>query len=150
MDYEEKLKQYIKDNGIQAEHLHFERSVHTVEEAAAEANAKPGDFVKSVCLTGNKTVIAIILGTDRADIKKAEALTEAKLHLASPEEALQETGYPVGGTPPFGYSAIFLMDEKVLNKSVVYAGGGSPQALIKISPDEIIRISKAQVADIRK
>ncbi|MBI4162637.1 MAG: hypothetical protein HY513_03060 [Candidatus Aenigmarchaeota archaeon] len=151
-DYEYKLKNYISENNITAEHIHFQNSVHTVEEAAKEANASADDFVKSVCIISQeKTIIAIILGSDRADMSKISNLLGIKKpYVASPQEALERTGYPVGGTPPFGYAAIFLMDEKVPDKKFVYAGGGSPQALIKISPKEILRINKAQICDIRK
>ncbi len=151
-DYEEKLKHYISESNIAAEHIHFQNSVHTVEEAAREANASADDFVKSVCtISEENTIIAIILGSDRADMSKISNLLNIKKpYVASPQEVLERTNYPVGGTPPFGYDAIFLMDGNVLSKKIVYAGGGSPQALIKISPKEIIRINNAQICDIKK
>ncbi|GAH86790.1 unnamed protein product, partial [marine sediment metagenome] len=37
--YEEKIKKYIKDYHIKAEHLSFETSCHSVEEAARTVNA---------------------------------------------------------------------------------------------------------------
>lgn len=149
-DYEEKLKQFIRENNISAEHIHFSSSVHTVEEAAHEANASADDFVKSICMIGDQPIIAIVLGSDRASTERVGKIVGKKPHIASPEEALQATGYPVGGTPPFGYQAVFLMDEAVLAKNVVYAGGGSPQALIRISPQEILRINSAKIARVRK
>lgn len=39
--YERKLMEFINKNKIQAEHLIFQTSCHSVEEAAASANAKP-------------------------------------------------------------------------------------------------------------
>ena len=150
--YEEKLKQYITNYNIAAEHIHFPASVHTVAEAAKEAGAEADDFVKSVCMISNDiTIIAIILGSDKVKQEKIEKLLKIKKpHIASPEEALQFTGYPVGGTPPFGYPAIYLMNQTVLSKNMVYAGGGSPQALIRISPQEILRINNAKIARVRK
>ncbi len=160
-DYEYKLKKFISENKIAAEHIHFSASVHTVEEAAREAKASADDFVKSVCTVSKRTdasgvhtletIIAIILGSDRVKQEKIEKLLQIKKpQIASPQEVLDRTGYPAGGTPPFGYEAIFLMDKNVLQKNTVYAGGGSPQALIRISPEEILRINKAQIADIVK
>jgi len=150
IDCEEKLKQFIKDNNVQAKHIHFSTSVHTVEEAAREANAEPDDFVKSICMIGEQAIVAIVLGTDRASIERVGKVVGKRPHVASPEEALIATGYPVGGTPPFGYDAIFIVDESVLSKDIVYAGGGSPQALIRISPQEILRINSAKIARVRK
>lgn len=39
-EYEEKLKQFLKDNSIQAEHIHFDKTVHSVEDACKETNAQ--------------------------------------------------------------------------------------------------------------
>jgi len=136
IDCEEKLKQFIKDNNVQAKHIHFSTSVHTVEEAAREANAEPDDFVKSICMIGEQAIVAIVLGTDRASIERVGKVVGKRPHVASPEEALIATGYPVG--------------ESVLSKDIVYAGGGSPQALIRISPQEILRINSAKIARVRK
>jgi prolyl-tRNA editing enzyme YbaK/EbsC (Cys-tRNA(Pro) deacylase) len=63
---------------------------------------------------------------------------------------LAKTGYPAGGTPPFGFDAIFLMDERVYEKPVVYGGGGSDRALIRIAPAEMQRVNGARVAVVRK
>jgi len=161
MDYESKLKKFILDNSIQAEHIHFEKSVHTVEEACAEANAGQDDIVKSICLVGgNQTIAALVLGSQRASTKRvAEALGisrpdqdngKAVIRLATPQEILQRTGYILGGTPPFGYPATFLIDPTVMEKDIVYAGGGTPNAIIRISVKEIHKINRGKVVRIRK
>jgi len=63
---------------------------------------------------------------------------------------LEKTGYPAGGTPPFGFDATFLMDERVFEKAIVFGGGGSDRALIRIAPAEMQRVNGAKVAAIRK
>ncbi|MEK6888380.1 MAG: YbaK/EbsC family protein [Candidatus Aenigmatarchaeota archaeon] len=149
--YEEKLKKWMHEHNVPAEHIHFERSVHTVEEACREAGAQPDDFVKSICMVGSETVVAMVLGSDRASTERvAKALNIERPHVASPEEALEKTGYLVGGTPPFGYKAKFLIDPKIMLKDIVYAGGGSPTALIRIDPKEIQKFNNGIVVRVRK
>ena len=151
--YEQKLKSWMTENNVQAEHLHFENSVHTVEEACKEANANPDDFVKSICMISQdgKTIIAIVPGSERASTERVgKALGIERPNVATPEQATERTGYITGGTPPFGYEATFLIDPKVMEKEFVYAGGGTPNALIKISPKEIQRINRAQILRVRK
>ena len=149
--YEEKLKKWMHEHNITAEHVHFENSVHTVEEACREAQAQPDDFVKSICMVGSETLVALVLGSDRASTERvAKALNIERPHVASPEEALERTGYLVGGTPPFGYKAKFLIDSKVMLKEAVYAGGGSPTALIRIDPKEIQKFNNGIVVRVRK
>ena len=150
--YEEKLKKCILENNIHAEHLHFENSVHTVEDACREANAQPDDFIKTICMLAvDKIICAIVLGSDRASTERvAKALNIERPHVATPEEALERTGYIVGGTPPFGYEATFLIDPKVMEKEIVYAGGGTPNALIKINTKELQKANNGKVVRVRK
>ncbi|MFH1399435.1 MAG: YbaK/EbsC family protein [Candidatus Woesearchaeota archaeon] len=144
------LNSFLQTNSIQAEHLYFSQSCHSVAEAASAAKADPDDFVKSICMIDrNNLIVAIVAGTDRASAAKVgSVLNIAKPRIATPAEVLSKTGYPVGGVPPFGYSATFLIDKKVLEKHFVYGGGGSEQSLIKISPVELQKANKAIIANI--
>ena len=72
--YEEKLKKFLQDNNIQGEHLSFNQSCHSVEEAAKAANVNTDDFVKNICMidsTGN-LIVAIVKGEDRASTSRVE------------------------------------------------------------------------------
>lgn len=141
--YDEKLKSFISERGVSAEHLVFDTSCHSVEEAAAAAGVQPEDFVKSICMIGRTgtLMVAVVKGEDRADRRLVgELLGEKPPRLARPDEILERTGYPCGGTPPFGFSATFIIDERVLERDVVYAGGGTATSLIRLHPAEIERL----------
>ncbi len=153
-DYERKLVDFIRNTGITAEHLIFQTSCHSVEEAAASANANSKDFVKNVCIineTNDSLIVCIISGDKKLDLKKlAVMIGTKKLRFATAEEILQKTGYPMGGTPSFGYTAKFFIDNAVLTKTVVYSGGGSQNALTKVAPLEIVKFNNAEKADLTK
>ena len=151
--YEEKLKNFLKTNKIQAQHLSFNKSCHSVENAAIAANANPEDFVKNICMIdkNENLIIAIVKGEDRASTSRVgKALNIERPRTATPNEILERTGYPCGGTPSFGYNAIFLIDPRVLEKETVYSGGGSENSLVKISSDELSKTSNAKIVRIRK
>lgn len=150
--YHDKLRAIIAEHRIQCEHLMFEQSTHSVAEAAQAAGVTPQDFIKSICMLtkGGRVVVAIVKGEDRADRRAVQALLSlGKLSITSPDEMLEKTGYPAGGTPPFGFDATFLMDERVFEMPVVYGGGGSDRALIRITPQAMQRANGARVAKIR-
>ena len=152
-EYEEKLKRYIKENNITCEHLSFTQSCHSVEEAAQTANANTDDFVKNVCMidSNNNLIVTIVKGEDRASTSRVEkALNIERPRTATPEEILQKTGYPCGGTPSFGYNATFLIDPKVMEKKVVYSGGGSENSLVKIYSTELVRANNGKIVRVRK
>jgi prolyl-tRNA editing enzyme YbaK/EbsC (Cys-tRNA(Pro) deacylase) len=151
--YEEKLKKIIKENGIKAEHFSFNQSCHSVADAARTVGAKPQDFIKSICMVDKKgrVIIAIVKGEDRASTSRVgKALKIEKPRVASPKEILGLTGFPVGGTPGFGFEATYLIDPHVLEKDLVYLGGGSNSALLRMSPKELLKANGAKVVRVRK
>lgn len=150
--YEEKLFTFISSNKIQAELLVFQTSCHSVEEAATSAKASIDQFIKNICTIDetDNLIVSIIPGASKLDLKKVSTLVGSKVRFAKFDEILAKSGYPAGGTPSFGYSARFFIDRAVLEKEIVYSGGGSTNALTKVCPKEVMRVNRAQVADLCK
>jgi Cys-tRNA(Pro)/Cys-tRNA(Cys) deacylase len=152
-EYEEKLRAYIREHGIDARHLSFNQSTHSVDEASRAVGAEPHDFIKSICMIAGDgdLVVAIVKGEDRASTSRvSRALGVEGVRIARPDEILEKTSYPVGGTPAFGYPATFLVDPRVMERSHVYSGGGSSTALIHMSTEEMLKANKGRVVRVRK
>ena len=152
-DYEGKLKRIIEERGIDAEHLSFDQYCRSVAEAASTVGADPEDFVKSICMVGGEggVIVAIVKGEDRASTSRVgKALGIERPRVASPDEILGLTGFPVGGTPGFGFDARFLVDPRVLEKEFVFLGGGSGRSLVRMSTRELVRANGAEVVRVRK
>src|SRR5215472_11799900 len=151
--FEQRLQSYLQEQHIQAEHLSFNQTCHSVEEAARAVNASPADLVKSICLldSDGQLITAIVKGEDRVSVSRiAKTLQKEGLRLATPEEILAKTGYPCGGTPPFGYQALFLIDPKVMQRELVFTGGGSETSLVKIRTEELVRANQGMLLRIRQ
>ena len=151
--YEEKLQKYIEDSNILCEYLRFEQSCHSVLEAATAAGVEPDDCVKNICLIDSEDnlIVAIVKGDDRVSTSRVgKALNISRPRIANPEEILQKTGYPCGGTPSFGFQALFLIDPVVVERDVVLSGGGSEYSLVKIAPTEMQKANNGKVVKIRK
>ncbi len=151
--YENKLKAYIIENNIDADHLIFTQSCHSVAEAAAAAGVQREDFVKNVCMVSrnDEFIVAIVKGEDWASRRKVtRILAIESVRIAEADEILARTGFPCGGTPSFGYPAHFLVDENVLRMNVVYTGGGSENALVKIQPGVMLKANQGCVANIHR
>ena len=152
-EYEEKLKKIIKKEKIAAEHLSFDKSCHSVAEAAETVGAEPEDFVKSIVMVDDdkNVIVGIVKGEDRVSTKRAaKVLGIDNLKIASPEEILKLTGFPLGGTPGFGFDAVFLVDPKVTKNEKVYLGGGSDCALTYMSTKELVKANEGRLVRIRK
>ncbi len=150
---EKKLKQFIATHHIQVEHLSFERSCHSVAEAAETVGAEPENFVKNICMTDaqGSIIVAIMTGEDRASTSRvAKALGVEQVRTMAPEEVTAKTGYPCGGTPSFGFAAQFLVDPRVMEKDLVYTGGGSETSLIRLSPQIVLQVNEGTTVRIRR
>lgn len=143
----------MRERGIPGEFLVFSQSCHSVAEAAVAAGVTHADFVKNVCMLadGGALIVAIVNGKDWASTSRVgKYLGADNVRIATPEEILECTGYPCGGTPSFGYEAVFLVDDKVPAMPIVYTGGGSENALVKITPQDLIAANGAMIARIRR
>jgi prolyl-tRNA editing enzyme YbaK/EbsC (Cys-tRNA(Pro) deacylase) len=150
---EEKLKQYLEQTANDAEHLSFDQPCHSVNEAAEAVGGTPDDLVKNICMidSNQNLIVAIVKGEDRASTSRvAKALKTDRPRIANPEEILDLTGFPCGGTSSFGFSAIFLVDPKVLDKKLVYTGGGSETSLVHLSSATLLELNQGKVARVRK
>jgi len=151
--YEQQFRSYLQKQQIQADHLSFEQSCHSVEEAAQAAQADPEDIVKSICLLDeeDRLIVAIVKGADRVSTSRvAKTLERATVRMATPDEILARTGYPCGGTPALGYQATFLVDQRVTERETVFTGGGSENSLLKIKTTELLRANQAQIVRVRR
>lgn len=149
---EARLGAHLRTLGMDAEHRVFDASCHSVEDAAMAWGAPVERFVKSIgMMDGEKLIVAVVKGEDRASrehVTQALGLSRAP-RLAKPWELLALTGYPAGGTPPLGYPARFVFDERVLDEERVIGGGGSPRALLALDPRAIVKATGAEVGRIR-
>lgn len=72
--HEARLRTWLDAHGVRAEHLLFDVSCHSVQEAAHAAKAAPEDFVKSICmmLPDGRVVVAVVKGEDRASTTRVQ------------------------------------------------------------------------------
>ena len=148
------LETYMQLHSIPGEILHLGVPTPTVEAAAEAVGTDPERIVKSILfLVAGQPVLTITCGpayVERRTLAALYGVGRKKVKLASQETVLQESGYPVGGMPPFGHRSPLhtLIDHRVLEKPEVFAGGGADRSLIRLSPLTILQAAQAQVLDL--
>jgi prolyl-tRNA editing enzyme YbaK/EbsC (Cys-tRNA(Pro) deacylase) len=169
------LKSFMTAHGIVGEILHLSAPTPTVETAARAVGVQPEQIVKSIlflveaglrpALTADAPtdaglrpalaapVLAIACGTayvERRLIAARYGVGRKRVRLASPEEVRSISGYEVGAMPPFGHRQPLptLLDRRVLDLPVVYAGGGDENAMLRLDPRDIARFTSAGVMDL--
>lgn len=142
------LKQFIEKNGIDCQQYFYKYDVST-SEACVKLGIAFENIIKTIImLNERKEMFAIVLRGDHRIHRQAlrQKYKCRDFRLATAEEILSRTGYPLGGVPPFGFAAQWLIDEELMNETdkEFYAGGGSTFALVKLTPREIVRVTKAK------
>jgi len=148
------IQTYLEEQDIPGEILVLEVPTPTVEDAASAVGTTPQQIVKSILfMVADQPVLAVSCGTDRVDqrvIAGVYGVGRKKVKLASPEVMLEVSGYEAGAMPPFAHRQKIktLLDQRVLQQPVVYAGGGAENALMRLSPEDILIATNAQVMDL--
>jgi prolyl-tRNA editing enzyme YbaK/EbsC (Cys-tRNA(Pro) deacylase) len=140
--------------GHDVEVRRFPEGTHTAKDAARAIGCDLAQIVKSlVFVADGRPVLALTSGANRADTDKLRALTGAvSLRRANADEVRSATGFPIGGTPPFGHPepiATFV-DEDLMRHGEVWAGAGGPDAVFGLTPAELLAATGATVADVRE
>jgi prolyl-tRNA editing enzyme YbaK/EbsC (Cys-tRNA(Pro) deacylase) len=148
------LQQYMRQHGIPGEIIHLDQPTPTVEDAASAVHTQTDRIIKSVLFTiYEEHVLTITCGVERVERRVIAALYgvgRKRVKLTPAETVLEVTGYPVGTVPPFGHRQPLrtLLDPGVLEHNQVYAGGGAGNALVRLDPQDILRITQAEVMDL--
>jgi prolyl-tRNA editing enzyme YbaK/EbsC (Cys-tRNA(Pro) deacylase) len=148
------LAVFIEKNDVEAEVIVLADATPTVEDAARAVGTSTKQIVKSLLfLIDGKPVLAIACGEariDRRPIAQHFGVGRKRVKMADSDSVLKFTGYPIGAVPPFGMpeQPSTLMDARLFEHEVVYAGGGDIHALIKVNPMEIERVTSGIRLDL--
>ncbi len=133
------LAAYLHGAGVAAELVRPGEPTPTVPDAARALGVPPASIIKSLVFEADDAPwLVIAAGEARVRmpaLARALGIGRRRLRLATPDEALSITGYPVGAMPPFGHRRALptLVDSaSVPEKGVVYGGGGGADVLVRV------------------
>lgn len=146
------LEEYMEKNNIRGEIIHLRPGeARTSISAARAVRCSLGQIAKNILLVSEKNKILVITSGDKkVDLKRVSEIFGRRFRLATPREILEETGYNVGGVPPFGHIKEIktIVDPSIKRYSFVYTSGGTEDTLMKINVDELIRACNGEVLNV--
>jgi Ala-tRNA(Pro) deacylase len=147
---------HLEEVGVAYEVVEHEAAFTAAGEAQA-AGEEPVNAVKSVLLRDLEGYELVVLqASDRLDMRKVRDLladSRSELRLATEEEI--DADFPqfeLGAVPPLGemLPAPEIVDRQVLQHDRVLCNGGDHRHSIQLDPNEIVRVAKAAVGDVRE
>ena len=134
--------------------LEFEASTRTAEDAAAAVGCTVAQIAKSLVFrsASGRSVLVIASGANRVDEKKAAALIGERIARADADFVREATGFAIGGVPPVGHATqpIVLIDEALMGFDAIWAAAGTPNAVFRLTPADLVALTQGTIASIAR
>jgi prolyl-tRNA editing enzyme YbaK/EbsC (Cys-tRNA(Pro) deacylase) len=135
--------------------LEFDESTRTAADAAAAIGCTVGQIAKSLIFRATESgrpVLAIASGSVRVDERRLSSLLGEDIARADAAFVREHTGFAIGGVPPVGHRSppVIFIDETLLGFETIWAAGGTPNAVFRLQPDDLVRLTGGQVAAIAR
>lgn len=133
--------------------VEFPESTRTAQDAANAIGCQVEQIVKSLvfqCQPSGKAVLIAASGGNRVNEKRIKEILGEKIVRADVEFVKEVTGYPIGGVPPLAHTQPIetIIDEDLLQYEEIWAAAGTPNAVFRLSPQELVLITGGRVAEI--
>ncbi len=124
----------------------------TAADAASALGVELGQIAKSIVFrrkSDDAAVLVVTSGDLRVDEKKVSALVGA-LGRADADFVKASTGFSIGGVSPVAHTTppVIVIDRELFRFDRVWAAAGHPHAVFPLSPDELVVLTGAPVADV--
>ncbi len=141
--------------GDRFEVLEFDAGTRTAEDAAAAIGCGVAQIAKSLVFraTGSGLPVLIVAsGAHRVDENKAAAVIGERIARADAEFVRDSTGFAIGGVPPVGHRIppVVLIDETLLRLSEIWAAAGTPYAVFRLTPADLVALTGGRVVAIAR
>jgi prolyl-tRNA editing enzyme YbaK/EbsC (Cys-tRNA(Pro) deacylase) len=135
--------------------LEFDASTRTAADAAAAIGCTIAQIAKSLVFraeTSGRAVLVVASGVNRVDEAKVGAILGEPIGRADADFVRAKTGFAIGGVPPVGHSepSITLIDEALFAFAEIWAAAGTPNAVFRLTPAELLSLTGGIRASIAR
>jgi len=141
-------------HGLTIDIEEFPEGTRTAADAAAAIGC-PVDRIASslVFEAGDGAVVVVVGGGDHvseAKLAAAVGVPERTVATADPDRVRAVTGWSIGGVPPLCHARDppVVVDRGLLDRPAVYAAAGTPEAVFRVEPERLCRLSGAETVDV--
>ena len=149
-----KVQLVLNRFGLKFQVIELLESTRTAKEAADAIGCELGQIAKSLIFQScfSQTPICFIAsGSNNIDEKKFDNLLGEGIKKANADFVAKHTGYAIGGIPPVGHVTPMrtFIDEDLFSYSEIWAAAGTPHAVFKLTPNDLVKITQGVVVPIK-
>jgi prolyl-tRNA editing enzyme YbaK/EbsC (Cys-tRNA(Pro) deacylase) len=150
----QKVQDALKALGFANQVVELQATTRTSADAAQAVGCAVEQIAKSIVFRGKQTqkpILVIASGPNRVNEKRIEELISEPLGKADADFVRTHTGFVIGGVPPIGHleKVEIFIDEDLLKYEEIWAAAGSPNAVFKLTPSELIQMTGGRVVSIK-
>jgi prolyl-tRNA editing enzyme YbaK/EbsC (Cys-tRNA(Pro) deacylase) len=150
----QRVQDALRALGLLNQVLELPDATRTSAEAATAVGCAVGQIAKSLVFRGQtsgKAILVIASGANRVNEKLIGARLGENLQRADPEFVREQTGFVIGGVPPLGHQQFLpsFIDQDLWQYTEIWAAAGHPNAVFKLTPDELARMTGGEVMTIK-
>jgi prolyl-tRNA editing enzyme YbaK/EbsC (Cys-tRNA(Pro) deacylase) len=150
-----KVQQALQSLGLDLQVVELPGSTRTAVEAAQAVGCQVGQIVKSLVFKAKRSqrpILVVASGQNRVDERLVEALIGEPLGKADADFVRERTGFVIGGVPPVGHTERLetYIDEDLLQYDEIWAAAGTPHAVFRLTPEDLVKMTGGEVAVIKQ
>ena len=150
----QKVRDALKALGFPNEVMELQSTTRTSAEAAQAVGCRVEQIAKSIVFQGkdsHKPILVVASGPNRVNEKRIAEFISEPLGKAAADYVRKKTGFVIGGVPPVGHLEKFevFIGEDLLQYNEIWAAAGTPNALFKLTPSDLIKMTGGRVVSIK-
>lgn len=149
-----KVQATLQERGFSHEVVELPQTTRSAAEAAAAVGCSVEQIAKSLIFKSQRTqrpILVIASGRNRVNEPAVAALLGEPLGKADADFVRQRTGFVIGGVPPLGHAEPLetFIDEDLLRHEEIWAAAGTPNAVFRLTPAELVAMTGGRVVSIK-
>ncbi|MEM3126635.1 MAG: YbaK/EbsC family protein [Candidatus Woesearchaeota archaeon] len=140
----------LQQKGIKFELRQLVKPAYTAKDVE-DLGIPLSQVLKSLLFIGDEPIMVVLQGTKKVDLQKLKKLMHFRdIRLATKEETLQLTSYPIGSVSAFGLKKEIkkVLDKKALDEYEFHICAGEPDKNIVLSNQQLLKAAKWIIEDI--
>ncbi len=140
----QKVQEALDAHGVSLDVLELPMSTRTAEDAAAAVGCEVGQIAKSLIFQGEvsgRAYLVIASGKNHVDEHLVAETVGEMIRIAPAAFVRAETGYAIGHDAPIRA----VIDQDLLDYDEIWAAAGTPHAVFRLTPQDLVTLTKGDV-----
>ncbi len=149
----QKVQDALRQQGFAYEVVEAPQPTRTAAEAARLVGCQVGQIAKSLVfrtLSSGRPVLVIASGANTVNEFRIGMYVKEAISRAPAAFVREVTGFAIGGVPPLGHARPLetFIDQDLLPYPEIWAAGGTPHALFRLVPADLVRMTGGRVVKV--